>query len=147
MKADLVVALRGPSTGSERHGFDASSLRAVQAAGILRVLNSNKPRRDQPYQTMQLAQFNYFLDRGLLGADGEARLEIRYPRYAEVVKALLEQVIALQEGGDPPPRTLSSPAGPSGARRFTRRSPSGCVTPKATRATGWCAMRRWGSRS
>lgn len=76
-------------------------LRSVQAAGILRSLNSNRPRRDQPYQTMQLAQFNFFLDRGLLTAAPGGRLVIHYERYAETVKALLEQVISLQLGGDP----------------------------------------------
>ncbi len=100
MKADL-ASLFAVHQLAANGTVSGELLRDVQAAGILRVLNSNKPRRDQPYQTMQLAQFNYFLHRGLLGADGEARLEIRYPRYAEVVKALLEQVIALQEGGDP----------------------------------------------
>jgi hypothetical protein len=100
MKADLV------SLFAHQRLVDAGlstpeRLRSVQASGILRSLNSNKPRRDQPYQTMQLAQFNFFLDRGLLTAGPEARLAIHYEKYADTVRALLEQVIALQQGGDP----------------------------------------------
>ena len=33
-----------------------------QATGILRVLQQNQPRPDQPYQTMQLMQMNYVLE-------------------------------------------------------------------------------------
>jgi hypothetical protein len=32
-----------------------------------------QPRRDQPYQTMQLIQFNWFLDKGLITADPKTR--------------------------------------------------------------------------
>jgi hypothetical protein len=50
---------------------------------------------------MQLAQFNYFLDRGLLAFDGvSGRLAIRYERYADVVTALLREVLAIQHAGD-----------------------------------------------
>ena len=77
------------------------ALRAVQASGILRTLVSNRPRLDQPYQTMQLAQFNYFRDRGLVALDPDGRLEIRYERYREAVKAMLAEALALQQKGDP----------------------------------------------
>ena len=89
MKADLVSlfaidAMRTAGT------VTPAMLRAVQAAGIRRVLLNVKPRRDQPYQTMQLAQCNYFLEKGLLSWDGASgRLAVRYDRYADVVTALL----------------------------------------------------------
>jgi predicted Zn-dependent protease with MMP-like domain len=100
MKADLVSlfaidAMRTAGT------VTPAMLKAVQAAGIRRVLLNVKPRRDQPYQTMQLAQFNYFLENGLLAFDGTSgRLEVRYGRYAEVVTALLREVLSIQHAGD-----------------------------------------------
>lgn len=77
-------------------------LRAAQAAGILRTLNANQPRSDQPYQTMELVQFNWFLDAGLLTADADARLAIHPEGYAAAVESLLREVLALQWRGDAP---------------------------------------------
>jgi hypothetical protein len=100
MKADLVSlfaidAMRRAGT------VTPAVLRAVQAAGIRRVLLNVKPRRDQPYQTMELAQFNYFLDKGLLAFDGATgRLAIRYERYADVVASLMREVLSVQHEGD-----------------------------------------------
>jgi hypothetical protein len=100
MKSDLVSlfaaqALRG--TGD----FDDARLRDVQAAGILRVLQKNQPRRGQPYQTMQLMQMNYFLEQGLLRFDeGSGRLKIDYARYPSAVSSMLEKVLAIQAAGD-----------------------------------------------
>lgn len=100
MKADLVslfVAkeLRG------RDYYNADQLRAIYASGILRVLQNNKPRREQPYNMMQLMQWNWFLDRGVLKFDpATAKLRIDYARYHDAVGELLKQVIALQDAGD-----------------------------------------------
>jgi hypothetical protein len=50
---------------------------------------------------MQLMQFNYFLEHGLLEWDQPAQaLAIRHERYPEVVAALLKEVLAVQHGGD-----------------------------------------------
>lgn len=77
------------------------SLRAIQASGIRRTLQNVKPRRDQPYQTMQLIQFNWFLEHGLIEADPKtARLTIHYEKYPEVVTSLLREVLKLQHDGD-----------------------------------------------
>jgi predicted Zn-dependent protease with MMP-like domain len=77
------------------------SLRPILASGIRRTLQNVKPRSDQPYQTMQLAQFNYFLEKGLITADPQtARLTIHYEKYPEVVTALLREVLSLQHEGD-----------------------------------------------
>lgn len=100
MKADLVSLFALHRLHAEGTVSD-QRLRAVQASGILRTLQNNRPRRDQPYQTMQLAQMNYFLDRGLLAADDTGRLEVRYERYPEVIAALLAEVLELQQTGDP----------------------------------------------
>jgi len=101
LKADLVslytaAYLRGL-------GFlDDDGLRSMYASGILRVLQTNRPRADQPYQTMQLMQWNYFLDGGLLRFDAPAgKLAIDYDRYDAVVGSLLADVLAIQHAGDP----------------------------------------------
>jgi hypothetical protein len=94
MKADLVSLFA-------LQKMNHPSLRAVQASGIHRTLQNAKPRRDQPYQTMQLAQFNYFLEKGLIEADLKSgKLAIHYDRYPEVIAALLEEVLAIQRAGD-----------------------------------------------
>src|SRR5688572_28882714 len=98
MKADL-VSLFAVRQLHERGLFDDARLRAVYADGIRRVLQKNRPRRDQPYQTMQLIQWNWFLDRGLLTVD-RSRLRIHYERYDEAVATLLAAVLELQASGD-----------------------------------------------
>jgi hypothetical protein len=65
-------------------------------------LQNVRPRREQPYQTMQLMQFNWFLDRRVLRFDEAAgRLSIDYSRYQDAVEALLREVLAIQDSGDP----------------------------------------------
>lgn len=98
MKADL-VSLFAARELHERGAFDDARLRAVYADGIRRVLQKTRPRRDQPYQTMQLIQWNWFLDRGLLTAE-RGRLRIHYERYPETVETLLAAVLELQAAGD-----------------------------------------------
>ncbi|HEY0174205.1 MAG TPA: hypothetical protein VGB98_24530 [Pyrinomonadaceae bacterium] len=101
MKADLVsLYVAGALRKQGYYGTDAQ-LRAVYASGVLRVLQNNKPRRDQPYQTMQLMQWNYFMENGLLSFDRETKLlRINYDRYPEVVEKLLTRVLEVQHQGD-----------------------------------------------
>ena len=50
---------------------------------------------------MQLMQFNWFLDKGVLRFDRESqRLGIDYDRYHRAVTDLLREVLALQDRGD-----------------------------------------------
>jgi hypothetical protein len=100
MKADLVSLFALHHLHGEGEVPD-ERLRAVQASGILRTLVNNRPRIDQPYQTMQLAQLNFFLDRGLVTVDDDGRLEIHRERYPPVVRELLAEVMELQLAGDP----------------------------------------------
>lgn len=94
MKSDLVSLFA-------LHRMHHPSLRAIQASGIRRTLQNNKPRSDQAYQTMQLVQFNWFLDKGLLRADpATARLTIDYDRYIATIDSLLKEVLRLQSAGD-----------------------------------------------
>jgi hypothetical protein len=100
MKADL-VSLFVAKELRRRGYYSADQLRSIYASGILRTLQNNKPRREQPYNMMQLMQWNWFLDRKVLSFDpATAKLRIDYDRYHEAVADLLKQVIALQEAGD-----------------------------------------------
>jgi len=100
MKADLVSLFGGPAL-FEGGYYDAAGLRAHRASGILRTLQNVKPRPDQPYQTMQLMQFNWFLERGLITFDPAAqRLSVDFDRYQATITDLLREVLAIQHAGD-----------------------------------------------
>jgi hypothetical protein len=97
MKADLVSLFAAPALRKTNYYTDAQ-LRAVYASGILRVLQNNKPRRDQPYQTMQLMQWNYFLENGLLTFEN-GKLRIHYDKYNSVVESMLRKTLEVQYSG------------------------------------------------
>ena len=100
MKADLVSLFVAEALHKQGYYTDAQ-LRSVYAGGILRVLQNNKPRRDQPYNTMQLMQWNFYLQNGLLSFDQATKtLRIDYAKYHEVVGKMLERTLAVQYAGD-----------------------------------------------
>ena len=100
MKADLVSLFAGEEL-RRRSYFTDAQLRAHYASGIFRTLQNVRPRREQPYQTMQLMQMNWFLEHGVLRFDGASqRLFIDYGSYHEAVTGLLREVLALQDRGD-----------------------------------------------
>jgi hypothetical protein len=100
MKADLVSLFTAAHLNREGLMSD-QLLRSVYAGGILRVLQTNRPRSEQPYQTMQLMQMNYFLEQELLSFDeSSGRLTIHYDRYAAVASKMLAEVLAIQAAGD-----------------------------------------------
>jgi hypothetical protein len=100
MKADLVSLFTAAHLNRKGLMSDAL-LRSVYAGGILRVLQADRPRSEQPYQTMQLMQMNYFLEQGLLSFDASSgRLTIHYDRYEPVASQLLGEVLAIQAAGD-----------------------------------------------
>ncbi|HEX8126762.1 MAG TPA: hypothetical protein VF548_14395 [Allosphingosinicella sp.] len=100
MKADL-ISLFVAKELRRRGYYSEDQLRSLYASGILRTLQNNRPRREQPYNMMQLMQWNWFLDRKVLSFDpAGAQLTIDYDRYHEAVRDLLKQVIAIQEAGD-----------------------------------------------
>jgi hypothetical protein len=100
LKADL-VSLFSARMLHDRGVFDDEDLRAVYARGVDRVLLKNRPRRTQAYGTMQLMQWNWYLDRGLLLFDPESGLlTIDYERYPETVEGLLREVLRIQRAGD-----------------------------------------------
>lgn len=98
MKADL-VSLFVAEALHKQHYYTDEQLRSVYAGGILRVLQNNKPRGDQPYNTMQLMQWNFFLENGLLTFEN-GQLKIHYEKYHDVVGKLLKIVLDTQYVGD-----------------------------------------------
>lgn len=111
---------------------DAATRRAMYAAGVRRVLLQAQPRRDQPYQLMELMQFNFFLERGLLACRDDGLLAVDYARYHEVVEAMLGEVLAIQSAGD---------SGRAGAfvEKYTRWDPAlhGRLASRIRDATPW----------
>jgi hypothetical protein len=64
-------------------------------------LQNNRPRREQPYNMMQVMQWNWFLDRGVLRFDpATGKMSIDYSRYHAAVSDLLKEVLAVQDAGD-----------------------------------------------
>ena len=98
MKADLVSLFVAEALHKQGYYSDAQ-LQSVYAGGILRVLQNNKPRRDQPYNTMQLMQWNFFLENGLLSFR-EGKLQVHYDTYHSVVGKMLAKTLDVQYEGD-----------------------------------------------
>lgn len=100
MKADLVSLFVAEALRKQGY-YTAEQLRSVYASGINRVLQNNQPRRQQPYNTMQLMQWNFFLENKLLTFDSQTRkLSINYGKYHDVVGKLLAKVLEVQYEGD-----------------------------------------------
>jgi hypothetical protein len=100
MKADLVSLFVAEALRRQGY-YSEAQLKSVYAGGILRVLQSNKPRRDQPYNTMQLMQWNFFLENGLLTFDpAKKTLRIHFDKYHQVVGKMLAKTLDVQYQGD-----------------------------------------------
>jgi hypothetical protein len=100
MKADLVSLFVAEALHKQGYYTDAQ-LRSVYAGGILRVLQNNRPRRDQPYNTMQLMQWNFYLENGLLSFDPATKtMRVNYEKYHEVVGKMLQKTLGVQYEGD-----------------------------------------------
>jgi hypothetical protein len=100
LKADL-IALYVTKNLYKRGYYNEQRLRSVEAAGIRRVLLKNEPKKAQVYETMQLMQMNYFLEKGLLTYDARSnKLSIDYGQYHGTVESMLGEVLALQLEGD-----------------------------------------------
>ena len=100
MKADLVSLFVAEALHKQGYYTDAQ-LRSVYAGGILRVLQNNRPRRDQPYNTMQLMQWNFYLENGLLTFDPSTKtMKVHYEKYHDVVGKMLEKTLSVQYEGD-----------------------------------------------
>ncbi len=100
MKADLVSLFVGPEL--EKMGYyTAADMKPLYASGVRRVLNKNRPDRSQPYQTMELMQFNYFIAQGVLSFDAKSgRLVVHEERFHAAAAAMLHDVLEIQAEGD-----------------------------------------------
>ena len=98
MKADL-VSLFAARNLSRNGSFTQEDLRGIYASGVLRVLLKNQPRRSQSYATMQLIQWNWFMNQGVLRFE-DGVLSINYRRFPRAVEDLLRTVLDLQYQGD-----------------------------------------------
>lgn len=100
MKADLVALYVAPAL-VEMGYYRKEDLSPLYASGVRRVLNKSRPDRAQPYQTMELMQFNYFLERRVLTFDATSgRLSVHEDRFHDAVAAMLRDVLELQAAGD-----------------------------------------------
>jgi hypothetical protein len=100
MKSDLVSLYVAPRL-REIGYYDDAGLRAHYADGIRRTLQVVRPRPEQPYQNMQLMQFNFYVEYGLIEPHPEsALLQINYDRYHEAITELLTELLELQYAGD-----------------------------------------------
>jgi hypothetical protein len=100
LKSDLVALDAIPQLRTSGYYTEVQA-HAVYADGISRVLQRVKPRRDQPYNTMQLMTWNWFLSRGVLVFEpASGQLRIDYAKYPAAVHELLGKVLELQAAGD-----------------------------------------------
>ncbi|MEM1173370.1 MAG: NUDIX hydrolase [Pseudomonadota bacterium] len=100
LKADLVSLFAAPALRESGY-YDNAAQRAHYADGIRRTLLDAKPLASQPYRNMQLMQFNFFVEAGLIELDFETgALTINYERYHDIVSDMLEQVLLIQYEGD-----------------------------------------------
>jgi hypothetical protein len=99
MKSDL-VSLHSAAFLHDKGVHDDATLRSVYAGGIMRTLQRVKPRRSQPYQTMQLMTFNFFREQGVISFDADSGLSIDYEKYPKAVTKLLAKLLDIQYQGD-----------------------------------------------
>lgn len=101
LKADLVSLFSIPHLQA-LGVLDDGRARAMYAAGVLRVMVASRPTATEPYQTMQLMQQNWLIEQGVLRFDPSTeRFTIDYARYPAAVEAMLTEVLAIQQAGDP----------------------------------------------
>jgi hypothetical protein len=100
MKADLVSLY--VSAALEASGYYTKETRRdLFANGVRRVLLKSKPDRSQVYQTMQLMQMNYFLEKSAISFGSESgKLTIHYDVFPDVVASMLREVFEVQAAGD-----------------------------------------------
>jgi hypothetical protein len=100
LKADLVSLFLGPELRGMGY-YDDAGLRSLYASGVRRVLLKSRPDRAQVYQTMELMQWNYFMEQGALSFDpDDGRLAVHYDRMHDSAAAMLREVLEIQARGD-----------------------------------------------
>ncbi|MEM9688045.1 MAG: NUDIX hydrolase [Pseudomonadota bacterium] len=100
LKADLVSLFASPMLRESGY-YDNADQRAHYADGIRRTLQDVQPRPAELHRNLQLMQFNFFLEAGLIEIDFDSgALAINYERYHEIVSDMLEQVLLIQYEGN-----------------------------------------------
>ncbi|MBC7983384.1 MAG: NUDIX hydrolase [Candidatus Obscuribacterales bacterium] len=100
LKADLVSLFVAPMLRKSGNISDHDVV-MWYASGLNRTLQDAKPRRDQPYQTMQLMQFNWLHERGAFEIEPTTgAVMIHYQRFPEAIHSMLESVLKIQHEGD-----------------------------------------------
>jgi hypothetical protein len=109
--------------------YKKDDLAPLYASGVRRVAAQDKPDRSQPYQTMELMQWNYFMDQGVLTFDAKSgRLSVHQDKFHAAVTAMLRDVLELQAAGDARKRPRpTSRSGPRGATICTSALPGQCA--------------------
>lgn len=102
MKADLVSLYVAPELLKLGY-YTESDLSPLYASGVRRVLLKGKPDRAQPYQTMELMQFNYFMQHGVLVLDAKSgKLAVHEEKFHATVTSMLHDVLEIQAAGSAP---------------------------------------------
>jgi len=93
LKSDLVSLFAAPALLAAGY-YDEAGLRAHYADGILRSLKDVQPRPDQPYGVMQLMQFNFFVELGLLELDQRANLVLQLTEFHDASSSIASGLVA-----------------------------------------------------
>lgn len=97
LKAELISQYAAHRLEELGH-VSPEEVRGIAAGGLFASLRPVRPIRSQPYPTLWLMEFNFFLDRGLLIYE-DGKVGIRWDRHDSTVKELLGEVLAIQESG------------------------------------------------
>jgi len=97
LKAELVSQFAAHKLRELGHLTDAE-VRGIAAGATLASLRPVKPIRSQPYPTLWLMEFNWFLEQGYLVYE-DGSLLIRFDRHAEAVTGMLREVLRIQDTG------------------------------------------------
>ena len=99
LKADLVSLFVAPLL-RKQGAISEHDVVLWYASGLNRTLQDVRPRRDQPYQTMQLMQFNWLHERGAFEIEPvTGAVIIHYQRFPDAVHAMLDSVLKIQHEG------------------------------------------------
>ena len=97
LKAELVAQFAAHKLRELGHLTDAE-VQGIAAGATLASLRPVKPIRSQPYPTLWLMEFNWFLEQGYLVYE-DGSLWIRWDRHAEAVTGMLREVLRIQDTG------------------------------------------------
>jgi len=97
LKAELVAQFAAHKLKELGH-LTETEVRGIAAGATLASLRPVKPIRSQPYPTLWLMEFNWFLEQGYLVYE-DGSLWIRWERHQEAVTGMLREVLRIQDTG------------------------------------------------